>query len=174
MRNISIIAACDIRGGFAKNGVIPWINEEVGKHDLKHFKQITDGHVCVMGRNTYNEIYNMRVARTSGEITELLPNRKSLVVTSKLHTPTPGATPVPSLRFARESHDFDNYDQPIFVIGGRRLFIEAIAWAEDVYLTIVNNDYNCDKFLPINTISKKFRVAEIDKQPNHAFLHYVR
>ena len=174
MRNISIIAACDIRGGIAKDQIIPWINEDVGKQDLKHFREITNGHVCVMGVNTYNEIHNIMITKRGNESTELLPGRQSIVITSKPNRVCYGASIQPSLRAARQSHDFDNYNSPIFVIGGRRLFIEAIAWAEDIYLTIINKDYDCDTFFPINNLDKKFQVAELESHNEFAFVHYIR
>jgi dihydrofolate reductase len=174
MRNISIIAACDLYGGISKNNTIPWINENVGKIDLKNFQKITKGYVCVMGVNTYNEIHDIMVAKRGSESPELLPGRQSVVITSNPNRVCYGASTKPSLRAARQSYEFDDYNSPIFVIGGRRLFIEAVAWAEDVYLTIINNNYECDQFFPLNTISKKFQIAEIDKQDGLTFVHYTR
>jgi len=176
MRNISIIAAIDIRGGFAKNNEIPWITEPVGKIDLKHFRDTTAHHNCIMGVNTYNEIYNIQKARLNeAEVLELLPNRKCYVVSSKPDRECPGATVVSSLRVARQLNDYgEELPGPLFVIGGRRLFIEALTWADDLYLTIINKDYDCDAFLPLKYITKMFAVAEIDKQDGLTFVHYVR
>lgn len=174
MKNISIIAACDTRGGFAKDHTIPWINEAVGKLDLKNFQKITTGHSCVMGVNTYNEIYDIRKTKVEGDVIELLPGRKCYVVSSNTNRVCSGATVVSSLRAARQILEVDTHTDTLFVIGGRRLFIEAVAWAESVYLTVINNDYDCDQFLPLNTINKKFRTVTIDKQDGITFVHYVR
>ena len=173
MRNINIIAACDVIGGFAKNNTIPWIEEDLAKQDLKNFQKITNGHICVMGTNTYNEIHSMRVARTGGEVEELLPGRKCYVVTSNPSKIFPGATAVGSLREVRNEQDFDS-NGPIFVIGGRRLFVESIAWANNVFLTVINKNYDCDTFFPIVTLIKKFNPIAIDKQEGFSFIQYSR
>ena len=57
--DVEIIVAVDEDGGFGKDGKIPWHYSE----DLKHFKEVTTGHVCIMGRKTYEDMLEMRKAR---------------------------------------------------------------------------------------------------------------
>lgn len=52
----NIIVAVDCEGGFGKEGKIPWFLPE----DFEHFKNMTTGHVCVMGRRTYEEMLETR------------------------------------------------------------------------------------------------------------------
>ena len=59
MRPMSIIIAVDSDGGFGKDGKIPWNFPE----DLKHFQKITKDGICIMGRNTYEDMYNMVIQR---------------------------------------------------------------------------------------------------------------
>ena len=60
-------------GGFGKDGKIPWSIPE----DLDHFKEITTGHICVMGRRTYTDMLAMRLgAGKPAENFTLLPDRR--------------------------------------------------------------------------------------------------
>ena len=47
---ITLIAALDSMGGIGKNGTLPWYIPA----DLQHFKEYTEGKVCVMGRKTWD------------------------------------------------------------------------------------------------------------------------
>ncbi len=49
---ISLIVCVDSEYGIGKSNDLPWYIPE----DLKHFKQVTDGHTVVMGRNTWDSI----------------------------------------------------------------------------------------------------------------------
>jgi dihydrofolate reductase len=59
MNNVNIIVAVDDAGGFGKDGKIPWHFPE----DFKRFKEITKDSVCVMGRNTYEDMLEMVKSR---------------------------------------------------------------------------------------------------------------
>ena len=48
----SLIAAIDSNSGIAKDGSIPWYCPE----DLHHFKEMTTGHVVIMGRLTWESL----------------------------------------------------------------------------------------------------------------------
>jgi dihydrofolate reductase len=62
----STVVAIDINKGIAKDGKIPWHYPE----DLKFFKELTTGHVVIMGRKTYESIGHP------------LPNRINIVISS--------------------------------------------------------------------------------------------
>jgi len=88
-----IIVAVDCNGGFGKEGGIPWNISE----DLEHFKRITTGHVCAMGRRTFNDILDRRVAQNAVDnnhapIDHILPGRESYVITRNVDFQAPGAT----------------------------------------------------------------------------------
>lgn len=158
MHNIQIIVATDIEGGIAKDKTIPWIGTPESKVDLANFKSLTDGSPCIMGRKTYDELLAiMKVRKPGEEIVELLPNRQCFVVTGNAELEIVGATKVASIREARNHLPFD-YVGKIFVIGGERLFIEALVWASVVHITTINHDYECDQFFPLNRIASKFVV----------------
>lgn len=136
---INIIVAYDNKNGFSKNKSIPWLHEEWCKQDLKRFKKLTDGCVLVMGTNTYREIASLRTIKG-----DLLPNRTSYVVTSNPNKNFAGAKTISSLSeiFKLEPN------RDIFVIGGERLYREAMPYANSVFVTYVNRDYDCDQLFP--------------------------
>jgi len=165
-RPLSIILATDIIGGFGANGKIPWDIPE----DRHHFKKITNGHIVVMGRKTYQDIAN------NYQQNDFLPGRESYVISQSSPDLMTGVTLCSSLRdfFNKTMLSFNNKHS--FVIGGENLFIEALTWTNKIYFTVVKGNYQCDKFFPINTLHKNFKLSNSDHdvQHNYAFLDYQR
>lgn len=170
-----IIVAVDRNGGFGKDGKIPWDLPE----DLKHFQTLTKGHVCVMGRVTYNNILDMRVARDARKginamINEILPGRESFVVTSDRDYSTPGATRIDSFGIVQDR--MYNDPRKLFVIGGYRLFIEALSWTNTIHMTILKSekDYKCDVAFPVEVLNKKYTIASGNETESAYYITYQR
>ena len=154
-----IVVAVDSQGGFGKNGKIPWDCPE----DFNHFISISkDIGVGVMGRHTYNDLVNMRVERgaTMEDINEngVLPDRVTFVVSSK-KTEFPGAVRVSNLREARREAKEAGFDR-IAVLGGERLYTQAVASAKEVHITVFNGVYNCDVHFPVDFVSLRYQVTD--------------
>lgn len=166
---IQIIVGVDCEGGFGKDGKIPWKSSE----DLKRFKKITDGATCVMGRNTYEDMLGMVKQRKKGEdINELLPNRQCLVVTSNVNIELEGATRVSSLSDAMLKSD---KDKEIFVVGGEKMYIEALAVAHRVHMTVMKGEaFDCDRFFPVKFLHEKFKITEGEQTEDLYFVQYNR
>lgn len=141
-----VIAAMDKEGGFSKDGGIPWYYSE----DFKWFKYLTDGHVCIMGRNTYQDIHERMGDKGYPNV---LPGRRCFVVSSTL-------TSLPNAVVIRSITEVENYitdkGTPIFIIGGGLIYEEGVQIANEIYLTVINKVFNCDKFLPIGYIYRWF------------------
>ncbi|PPD55306.1 MAG: hypothetical protein CTY12_01485 [Methylotenera sp.] len=146
----SVIAAIDVAGGYAKNGKIPWYYSE----DFKWFRKQTTGHICVMGRNTYEDI-NARLGDKAKE--SVLPNRQCFVLSTTL-TDLPNATVVRTLSEVEKFSPDTNI--PIFIIGGGALFNMGVLLADTVVLTEINSDYNCDKFFPLSYLTDHFIIRQ--------------
>ena len=120
----------------AQNGVIGGDNRLLWHLplDLKHFKQLTQGHPIVMGRRTFESIGRP------------LPNRTNIVVTRQLDWQAQGcevAFSVPqALEMARA------LDKQVMVIGGGEIYRQALPAAEVVYLTEVHHDFEGDVTFP--------------------------
>lgn len=159
---MKLIACCDIMGGMSKEKQIPWLKEEVSKIDLKRFKQLTDGHAVVMGRNTYNEIAGLREIGDS-----VLPNRECYVITSDPDNECKGATTVLTL-------DDIQTDKELFIIGGMKLYQTTIRQCDTVYLSIINKDYGCDQLFPGQPLVN-YKSEQVDSgHPDLAFVVYTK
>ena len=164
-----IVVAVDCDGGFGKDGTIPWSLPE----DLHHFRELTNGHVCVMGRHTYNDLLNTRIKHkamngNNEPITEILPGRESYVVTSDENYSTPGAARVADLGHVQDKMKGD--PRKLFVIGGRQLFIQALSWCDTIHMTVLKDEkpFDCDVFFPIEVLNKKFSIVS-GKQTEKAY-----
>lgn len=142
---MKMVIACDSLGGFAKQGQIPWVNEPWFKKDLKWFKKQTMGCSVIMGRTTYGEIREFNPE-------EFLPGRQSWVVTSSV-IDDDSINVVDSI--------WKVPDTPTrCVIGGERIWREALCDVSDIYMTLVmEGAWNCDKHIPIQYITEHFKVA---------------
>ena len=99
---------------------MPWHLPE----DLKHFRQLTTGHAVLMGRRTWESIWNA--------LGRPLPNRRSLVLSRDQQFDPPGAERVGSVSQAIERCT----DQgEIFVIGGGQVYAAALADCERAVVT---------------------------------------
>lgn len=165
---LSIIVGIDEHGGFGKDGKIPWVRGPHGKADLKHFKDTTKGGVCIMGRNTYDDMLKMNRAKKSKNI---LPGRESYVITSR-GGETPGAEKALSIREVINNLQEDD-KREIFILGGYRLFIEALPCTLKIYMTIVPGDFKCDVYFPINKLDK-FKIVDAKTQGKLKFITYQR
>ncbi len=170
---LSIIVAVDQAGGFGKQGNIPWKDKPFAKADFKHFQTTTKDSVCIMGRKTYEEILEMALKRKpKEEIESILPGRVCYVVSRNKDLEVVGAKLVPNLRAAME--DSKELNKETFVLGGEKLFIEALSWTNNIYMTIVKDYYGCDKMFPISYIDRHFKIDSGKQADDLYFLTYKR
>jgi dihydrofolate reductase len=102
---------------------MPWHLPE----DLKHFRQLTTGHTVLMGRRTWDSIWQA--------LGRPLPNRRSLVLSRDQQFDPPGADRVESVAQAIERcADQDE----IFVIGGGQVYAAALADCERAVVTEID------------------------------------
>lgn len=132
---LRVIFAAQDDDGIGKGGELPWHIRE----DLLHFKAATMGCPVIMGLQTYRSL------PPNG-----LPNRHLIVVSTTLEYQSGQKFDlVRSLdeAIARARHVTD---EEYYVIGGTRLFEEAIRKAFWVHATAVHHDQNqmCDAYIP--------------------------
>ena len=166
---LNIIVAVDESGGFGKNGKIPWNIKE----DMQHFKEITSGNICLMGRKTYEDMFDMYIKRNKNDPEEILPNRLSFVITSNQNYKVKGAKVARNIRDAIQQLE-DNDNRKIFIIGGYKMFIESMPWVSTIYLTLIKGMYDCDVFFPVDVLNKKFTLVEGEEKDKLYFLTYKR
>lgn len=105
--------------------------------DLPRFKKLTGGHPVIMGRHTWLSLG------------QALPGRTNIVISSAewLIVP-PGVLIARSLEEAIEMARNAPGGDEIFIIGGGRVYAEALAFADRLYLTLVNDDKEGDTHFP--------------------------
>jgi dihydrofolate reductase len=110
-------------GVIGAHGSIPWHIPE----DFAHFKSITDGHVVVMGRKTWDSL--PAKARP-------LPGRRNIVVTRNSDWHAEGAERAESVTEALATTDPDE----VWVIGGSEIYRAAMPFATVIAVTEVGGD----------------------------------
>lgn len=138
--SLSLIVAMTDDRVIGRDNALPWRIPE----DLKRFKAITMGHPIIMGRRTFESIGKP------------LPGRRNIVVTSTLAAP--GIQTAGSLREALDLCPAVEGER--FVIGGARLFEDALPLADKLYLTLVHADISGDVRFPAVDLDREFRVVE--------------
>lgn len=152
---ISLIACIDSHNGIGLNGDIPWTL----KPDMKHFRKLTTESAIIMGRLTWISIGS-----------KPLPNRVNIVVTSNPHLVDKSAIACVSLEHAIDIAK--TLLKPIFIIGGSRIYEDALALgATTVYLTRINQNYNCDTNFPIESMVG-FKSCNIGEWMSHDGINY--
>jgi len=159
MAEVVIIVAIGAIGKgnvIGKNGELPWHLPE----DLKHFKELTTNHTVIMGRKTFESI---------PEKFRPLPNRRNIVVTSNKDYTNEGIEVSASLNEAVGKVQ----EGKAFIIGGARLYEEALTIADTLEITKVEGDYSGDVFFPEIDLSKWDEISS-DKRDGFTFLTLKR
>ncbi len=129
---------------------IPWHLPE----DFKWFKQMTTGHVVVMGRKTFESIGKP------------LPNRETFVL-SRSCVIRPGVQIICGL----EELSTLAGSRKVFICGGAEVYAQALPLCSDLYLTLVKRTVEGDAFFPAFEVQFQL-VEEIRDAPEFKILHY--
>lgn len=131
---LSLIVATAENNVIGKDNKMPWHIPE----DFKHFKEITMGKPCIMGRKTYESILD--------QLGKPLPGRTSIVISRTGYTHE-GCISASSLEEAIEKARAET-DEEIMVIGGAQIYKLALPLADRIYLTRVHQAPEGDAFFP--------------------------
>lgn len=124
---IRLIAAIDDKNGIAKDGKLPWNLPS----DRQYFRDQIEDSTILMGWNTFKS-----------NNFQAFPNAKNIILSSKSETQK-------NVRFITEIKLFLKLIKvDLWVIGGGQVFAQLIPRAQELYLTRVKGDFNCDVFFP--------------------------
>lgn len=128
---LSIIVAKAKNNIIGKNNRLLWSLPE----DLKRFKELTTGHIIIMGRKTFDSL---------GRV---LPNRKHIVFTQNpdFKIDNENVEVVHSMLEIKEYIDDENEN---FVIGGAMIYNLLLPYTKKIYVTEINQDFEGDAFFP--------------------------
>jgi len=127
---VTLVAAVAGNGVIGRDGGLPWHLPE----DLAHFKRLTLGHVLVMGRRTYESIGRP------------LPGRTTIVMTRQPGWTADGVEVAADLDEALTRAA--EIDDQVFVVGGSSIFADAVAVADRMALTWVDQRPDGDTHFP--------------------------
>lgn len=160
---VELILAMDAGCGIGFEGRLPWPH---CPKDMKRFQEITTGEdkIIVMGRHTHSDILAAQKERKrkNKDIKKngVLKGRTSIVLSSTVDE-FHGAVGMKTLRDVFNEYQFT--DKTIVVIGGAKLFVEAMAWANTAHLTVFDKHYKCDRSLPPNLFDDAWAYTPIEK-----------
>ena len=118
---VCLIVARAANGVIGAEGGLPWHLPA----DLKHFKALTLGKPCIMGRKTWDSLPK-----------KPLPGRSNIVLTRQADFAAEGALVAHTLAEALVLAARENPPE-IMVIGGSHIFAAALPLAAKIYLTDV-------------------------------------
>lgn len=181
---LAIIAAKTANNVIGRDGAMPWSQP----NDLQRFKSLTYGCPVIMGRKTYESMGAP------------LPGRKNFVITSDVEKfkqdhakyvidPSPVS---PSILHPHDdaglffhSYTCRQHSRPInntraFVIGGHKMFYEAMQYADIMYLTELQVELEGDVYFPEfdrkdwRKVAEEKYLADDRNTYDYNFVTYVR
>ncbi len=155
---LGIIVAVSENGVIGKNGSLPW---EKIPGDLPHFKKITMGKPVIMGRLTFESMipYVPLRDRTNIVVTSQSLLRPEVYIARSLDD---------ALKMAKEA-DFPQ----AWVIGGRKLYEEALPKADLMEMTRVKGNFDGDVYFPQVDWGQWVETKKEDYE-THSFVSYRR
>lgn len=163
---ISIIAAIGKNNELGKNNSLLWHLPA----DMKHFKEITRGHIVIMGQKTFESLGRP------------LPNRRNIVLTQDNLFQKEGIEAVHSLEelgVLLEKTSEQNEEN--FIIGGGQIYKLYMEKADKLYITHVDASFpDAEIYFPVINGSKWQKVKSEkyskDKQNNFnlEFAEYIK
>ncbi|WP_226579188.1 dihydrofolate reductase [Halobacillus litoralis] len=128
---ISFIFAMDRNRLIGKDNDLPWHIP----NDFKFFKDMTWGKTIIMGRKTFESFGKP------------LPEREHIVITSNQEYNREGCTVIHSIDEILELEK-NHPDKEWFVIGGSVLFAKMLSYADRMYLTYIDAEFEGDTYFP--------------------------
>jgi dihydrofolate reductase len=129
---ISLIAAKAKNNVIGKNNRLLWYLPE----DLKFFKEKTMGHFILMGRKTFESL------------DEKLTGRKIIVITSSKELKSNDAYQVCEDIYKGINEAYTKNETELFICGGESIYRQTIEFADCMYLTELEKDFEGDAYFP--------------------------
>ena len=128
---LSIIVAKAKNNIIGKDNKIIWHLPE----DLKHFKNLTTGHVIIMGRKTFESLGKP------------LPNRKHIIFSQNPDFKVNDEN-VEVIHSLLQIQDLIEGKGEVFVIGGAMIYNFLMPYVNKMYVTEIEKDFEGDAFFP--------------------------
>ena len=157
---ISLVVAAADNNVIGRDNAMPWHIPE----DFKHFKSVTMGKPCIMGRKTFESIL--------AQLGKPLPGRVNIIVSRKNYQHE-GALTCKDLNEAIEQATKTGTDE-ICIVGGAQIYAQAIeqGLANKIYLTRVHQSPEGDAFFP--ALGPEWIEQSRDDRNSFSFQTYVK
>lgn len=160
---LSMIVAIANNNVIGKENKLLWNIPE----DLKRFKEITTGKTIIMGRNTFESL---------GKI---LPDREHVVLCSSGELEV-DSSDVKIVKGTYELEEYINSSKECFVIGGGIVYRILMKYANKLYITKINEDFEGDTYFPeINEneweiIDRQVGIKNDENPYDYEYITYAR
>lgn len=144
---VKIIVAVDSYFGFAKDNNIPWNIPE----DFKHFMDTTSDSYCITGKKSFLEMVELKKAKLGPKYdpdAPVLKDRDTFVLSRSLDPRRKDASVINNIHETIEALKAEAKYNNIFILGGRDVYIEAMPLVDELIITEVAGDYECDRIFP--------------------------
>lgn len=136
---IAIIAAYAKNRVIGNKGRLPWSIPS----DLKRFRRITEGNIVIMGRKTYEEI-----GKPLSERINIILSQNECFTDDDYEN-----TQLITARSFDEALLLCSFDESlsgkkVFICGGASVYKETLPYADELYLTVLDNEYEGDVYFP--------------------------
>lgn len=155
---ISLVVAAADNNVIGRGNRMPWHIPE----DFKHFKTVTMGKPCIMGRKTFESIL--------AQLGKPLPGRVNIVVSRKNYQHE-GALTCKDLEEAIDQASKIDTDE-VCIVGGAQIYAQALGLADKIHLTRVHQSPEGDAFFP--ALGAEWTEESRDDREGFSFLTYTR
>ena len=150
-----LIAATSLNNALGKDNKIIWHLPD----DFKRFKELTSGHYIIMGRKTFESF------------PKPLPNRTHVVITRQKNYNPEGCIVVNSIE---EAFSICPKNEDSFLIGGAEIYELGLPYVDKIELTLINDYFEADAFLPKIDFSKWELIQEENHPKDEKHAHEFR
>ena len=143
---ISLIWAMAKNNLIGKDNMLPWSYKE----DIKYFRATIKDHAVLVGDKTHESILSYRNGKK-------FPDVKYYVSTIFPEVSYDDVIMVRDLKkFLEEKHD-----EEIFVIGGRTIYNLSLPYADRLYITFIDKEFDGNVYFPEIDFSKYNLIKEV-------------
>ena len=152
---VSLIVAKSENNIIGNKGRIPWHIP----NDLKRFKELTTNNVVIMGRKTFESL---------PKEFRPLPNRVNIILSRDKNHIIDCWMVVDDLKKAIRKA---GSDKEIFIIGGGEIYKEGFKYADKIYLTEVDGEFEGDTYFP--NIGRSWKEVKREEKEGYRFIDLV-
>ena len=175
MAEIILIAAMAENRVIGKDNTLPWSV----KGNLTHFKKMTMGYPCIMGRKTWESLpkkplpgrLNIVISKTMSDM-PFLPEDIITDCTYNLQSVDDPNRKIKICTSLQDAVDFCSKYEKIFICGGESVYTQAMPLATKIDLTLIHGNYNGDAFFP--QIDDSWDKTNIEVFDEYSIITYIK